>query len=342
MVIAAGVDAGTETYQVYAMDNGRECFSQTVETFRVKKNPELIFDALEKSGAKVVAGLSGYGLPVKNFVDLTDEDIALMTLSRDKEASVGLRSLIEMARSRKTNIKTIPGVIHLPTVPEVRKINKIDMGTPDKVCSVALALEQLGEEAEYGEQNFILIEAGSGFNAFIAVEGGKIVDGIGGTSGSLAYRSTGTIDGELAYLLSAFPKSMVFNGGLKNYLGRKEALEELPQDVLEWLAELMFKGIRAVETAIRERSSLKIITSGRFFSIPQFRKVFQEAKEDYHYQIMDLDGDKQSAKGAAVIADGLARGQFEELVEHLELKKARGTVLDYLAPEVKKYLNFPY
>ncbi|MFO7966984.1 MAG: DUF1464 family protein [Archaeoglobaceae archaeon] len=341
MVIAAGIDAGTETYQVYAIENGRECFSQTMETSRVKKDPELIFDALEKSGAEAIAGLSGYGLPVKSFTDLTDEDIAFMTLSREKEASVGLRSLIEVARSKGINIKTIPGVIHLPTVPEVRKINKIDMGTPDKVCSAALALEQLGEEAEYGEQNFILVEAGSGFNAFIAVEEGKMVDGIGGTLGPLAYRSMGCLDGELAYLLSPFPKSMVFNGGLKNYFGMTEAPEELPEDAMEWLAELIFKGIRAVETAIGNRDPLKIITSGRFFSIPQFRKVFQEAGEDYHYRIMGLEEDKQSAKGAAIIADGLARGQFEELVEHLELKNAGGTVLDYIAPEVKKYLDFP-
>lgn len=341
MVVAAGVDAGTETYQVYAMDNGQECFSYIVETSRVKKNPELIFDALEKTRAEAVAGLSGYGLPVKNFADLTDKDISLMTLSREKEASVGLRSLIEMAISRRININTIPGVIHLPTVPEMRKINKIDMGTPDKVCSVALALDHLllSEGTEYGQQNFILVEAGSGFNAFVAVEGGKIVDGIGGTSGPLAYRSTGSIDAELAYLLSPFPKSMVFNGGLKNYLGRTEGPEELPEDVIQWLVELMFKGIRAAETAIRSKS-IKIIASGRLFSVPRFRKVFQEAGEDY--EIVDLHGNKQSARGAAIIADGLAKGQFAGLVEQMEVEKARGTVLDYITPEIKKYLDFPY
>lgn len=337
MVVAAGIDAGTETYQVYAMTNGKECFTSTVETSRVKEDPELIFDALEKSGAEAIAGLSGYGLPVKRFTDLTDDEIALMTLSREKEASVGLRSLVEMARSKKIDIKTIPGVIHLPTVPELRKINKIDMGTPDKVCSVALALDQLSEELEYGQQDFILVEAGSGFNAFIAVEGGKIVDGVGGTSGPLAYRSTGSIDGELAYLLSPFPKSMVFNGGLKNYLGRTESPEDLPEDVMQWLAELMLKGIKMVEAAIKNKKP-KIIVSGRFFSIPRFKKVFQETGEDY--DVVDLKGGKQSAKGAAIIADGLAEGQFEGLVKHLEIEKARGTVLDYITPEVKKYLNF--
>ncbi len=340
MVIAAGVDAGTETYQVYAMENGQELFSRILETSTVKKNPELIFDALEESGAEAVAGLSGYGSPVKSFTDLTDEDISLMTLSKDKKPSVGLRALIEMARSSKINIKTIPGVIHLPTVPEYRKINKIDMGTPDKVCSVALALDQLSEEVEYGEQNFVLVEAGSGFNAFIAVEGGKIVDGIGGTSGSLAYRSTGSIDGELAYLLSPFPKSMIFNGGIKNYFGLTAAPEDLPQEIMEWLAELMFKGIRSVETAMKDRP-VRIMTSGRFFSIPRFRKVFQEAGDDYRYEILDLKGGKQSAMGAAIIADGLSGGRFEDLVEHLEIKRAGGTVLDYMAPEVKRYLDFP-
>lgn len=339
MVIAAGIDAGTENYQVYAMANGKECFSYTVGTSTVKQNPEVIFDALHESQAEIVAGLSGYGLPVKRFAELTYGDIALMTLSREEEAAVGLRSLIRLARSRNTDLVTIPGVIHLPTVPQWRKINKIDMGTPDKLCSVALALNQLDEEngIDYDQQNFVLVESGSGFNAFIAVEGGKVVDGIGGTSGPLAYRSSGSLDSELAYLLSSFPKSMIYRGGLENYLGSTERPEDLPDRVMEWLLELMFKGIRAVEASIKNRGT--IVTSGRFFSIPRFRKLFEEVAEEYI--VVHLGGDKQSARGAAIIADGLADGRFRGLVKHLEVEKAQGTVLDYITPEVKKYLDFP-
>jgi predicted butyrate kinase (DUF1464 family) len=47
-----------------------------------------------------------------------------------------------------------------------------------------------------------------------------------------------------------------------------------------------------------------------------------------------LDGfarvSKHAAQGAALIADGLAGGRHEELIETLGLHAARGTVLDHL------------
>jgi predicted butyrate kinase (DUF1464 family) len=38
---------------------------------------------------------------------------------------------------------------------------------------------------------------------------------------------------------------------------------------------------------------------------------------------------KEAAQGAALIADGMAGGKFEELIEVMELKGAMGTVLDH-------------
>ena len=39
---------------------------------------------------------------------------------------------------------------------------------------------------------------------------------------------------------------------------------------------------------------------------------------------------KEAAQGAALIADGMAGGQYVDLVETMQLRKASGTVLDYL------------
>jgi len=39
---------------------------------------------------------------------------------------------------------------------------------------------------------------------------------------------------------------------------------------------------------------------------------------------------KQGAQGAALLADGLAGGRHQELVERLGIREARGTVLDHL------------
>jgi predicted butyrate kinase (DUF1464 family) len=337
MVIAAGIDAGSKSYEIVAMDDGVPFFRYVVETAKVRENPDLIFDAISKSNAEVIAGLSGYGLPVRKFTELTERDIFLMTLKREKNVSVGLRQLITLAKIKNLNIYTIPGVIHLTTVPEWRKINRIDMGTSDKLCSVALALHKLSTEMPYEDQDFVLVEAGYGFNAFIAVEKGKVVDGIGGTSGFPAYLSVGSIDAELAYLLSDFPKSMISSGGIKSYLKSKgskfEGMDEMPEEAMNWMVEFMMKGIRAVEVSIRNKG--RIVVSGRFFSIPEFKKVFEEFAADY--EVIELS--EKSAEGAAIIADGLADGMFKELIEHLEIKRARGTVLDYITPDIKKYLS---
>jgi len=51
-------------------------------------------------------------------------------------------------------------------------------------------------------------------------------------------------------------------------------------------------------------------------------------------------GRDKSAEGAAVIADGLAGGIFEKLVDILEIKKAKGSVLDYITPEMRKYIKY--
>jgi predicted butyrate kinase (DUF1464 family) len=39
---------------------------------------------------------------------------------------------------------------------------------------------------------------------------------------------------------------------------------------------------------------------------------------------------KQGAQGAALLADGLAGGRQEALVQRLRIREARGTVLDHL------------
>jgi|Deesub1362B_J571_1020462.scaffolds.fasta_scaffold00309_7 predicted butyrate kinase (DUF1464 family) len=338
MVIAAGIDAGTKSYRLFAIKDGNEHFKKEIETEEVKENPEIIFKELKKSNADITAGLSGYGLPVKGFSELTDRDMYLMSLTREKEEAIALRTLIKSVINRKINMYTIPGIIHLPTVPEWRKINKIDMGTADKLCSVVSAMDRLSDGGNYCDQNFILVEAGYGFNAFISVSEGKIIDGIGGTSGFPSFLSSGSIDAEFAYLLSDFPKSMIFSGGIRSYLRAKgsviDGLEELPDESIDWIIEFVVKSIRVAEVSIGKVS--RIVTSGRFFGVSEFKKMFEEVAAEY--DIVNLDG-FQSARGAAIIADGLADGKFKPLVEHLEIMRAKGTVLDYITPDIRKYID---
>jgi len=339
-MISAGIDAGTYTFEIFVLEGDKPLLKRTFLTSEVRKNPKIVLKALEEIDPDVIAGVSGYGLPVKRFSELSDEDVFLMTLNFDKTV-MGIRKLIELIRKSELGeiTWTIPGIIHLPTIPKHRKINRIDMGTSDKLCSVALAVYELAKNGiSYDKQNFVLVEAGYGFNAFIAVRGGRIVDGIGGSSGFPALSSLGAFDGELAYLLRDFPKSLLFSGGVKSLLGdmgyKIDKLEDLPDFAVEWLCEFIMKGIRAVSVSLDDYI---VIVSGKFFDV--FYDEFVEFSGIKAVKLRGFRFAKQSAEGAAIIANGLAGGGFKEIVEWLKIREARGTLLDYITSDVRRFLN---
>jgi predicted butyrate kinase (DUF1464 family) len=39
---------------------------------------------------------------------------------------------------------------------------------------------------------------------------------------------------------------------------------------------------------------------------------------------------KEGAEGAAILANGIARGKYSRLVEVMELEKSKGTILDHI------------
>src|SRR6266571_4462232 len=83
-----------------------------------------------------------------------------------------------------------PGVVHLPTVPEYRKVNRVDLGTAEKVCAAALAIDEQARRfaRPLADVSLVLLELGGAFTAAVAVAGGRIVDGVGGSSGPLGFR----------------------------------------------------------------------------------------------------------------------------------------------------------
>src|SRR5262249_43075087 len=129
----------------------------------------------------------------------------------------------------------LPGVIHLPTVPPHRKINRIDLGTPDKLCVAALALAQ--RPAPAGEDSFCVVEVGTAFTACLVLSGGCVVDGVGGSGGPVGWGSAGAWDGETAYLLSPLTKGQLFSGGAGG-LAPEEGQTLLRESLLKTIAGL--------------------------------------------------------------------------------------------------------
>jgi predicted butyrate kinase (DUF1464 family) len=220
----------------------------------------------------------------------------------------------------------LPGVVHLPTVPPQRKVNRIDLGTADKLCVAALALAQ--ESAAGGlplsDCHLCVIELGSAFTACVAVREGRVVDAAGGTSGPLGWGSGGAWDGELAYLLSPLGKRDLFAGGVLSDPDADEGRSAFRESLLRTVA-----GLRALTPFAR------VLLSGRLLETePAFVVELEQDLSGFGTvtRLPSLAGAwvKHAAQGAAVIADGLAGGGHAPLVENLGLRRASGTVLDWL------------
>ena len=97
----------------------------------------------------------------------------------------GMRSIIRALIAADLPLVFGPGAIHLPTIPEYRKRNRIDVGTADKVASAALCIADQAARLgiEFEDTSFVMLEVGGAFTAALAIDGGHIVDGIGGSGG---------------------------------------------------------------------------------------------------------------------------------------------------------------
>jgi predicted butyrate kinase (DUF1464 family) len=224
----------------------------------------------------------------------------------------------------------VPGVIHLDTVPPHRKLNRVDLGTADKLCAVALGIhEQCGRRGCSPEQaSFILIELGGAFTAGVAVQKGRIVDGVGGTSGPIGWKAAGALDGEVAFLAAQITKASLFQGGVTALLDREGDWRSVAMDAYLEGAVKTVRQLRCSAPAADE-----ILVSGRHARSPELRSRLAPEVADIGAVLL-LAGSaaraKQGAEGAALLADGLAGGASQELVDRLRIREARGTVLDHL------------
>ena len=344
-----GVDPGTVSIDVCGLDDGRLFLDESYSTRLALADPARFVTTLESHAPlDLVAGPSGYGLPLRRARELSDADIRLAYLAADGDAGGigGLRSLARTLASSDLPIVFPPGVIHLPTVPAHRKVNRVDMGTADKVCATALAVRDYAtrHSCEITDTSLILVELGGAFSAAIAVERGQIVDGVGGSSGPMGVHAAGALDGEVAYLARQVTKGMLFEGGAAAVARADDdstlewlATPTTPSAKLAWFAymEGIVKAIAAL--LVSAPSAREVVLSGRMATFDRVRDDLARRLSTVAPQlaIHPLRGfartAKQGAQGAALVANGLAGGREAALVQTLGIQRASGTVLDHLA-----------
>jgi predicted butyrate kinase (DUF1464 family) len=316
-----GIDPGTVSIDVCGLAGDTVFVDRTVDTAVALADPAVFLAMLyDVAPVDLIVGPSGYGLPLVPGLELTEDDVRLAILAESGEPGGlgGLSSLIRALAGSRLPVVFTPGVVHLPSVPAHRKLNRVDMGTADKVCAVALAIDEQRRRRHCapGDVSLILLELGGAFTAAVAVDKGRIVDGLGGSSGPLGRRAPGAWDGEVAYLAGHVTKSMLFEGGA----------ESIPDSDAAYV-ESGLKAIAALMVSVP--APAEIVLSGRLA-----HAYAEQIAARVRLPVRALEGfaatAKHAAQGAALIASGLAGGPAREMVDTLGLRDARGSALDYL------------
>jgi len=324
----AGCDPGTSSLDVLVLEDGAVAAQRRFEPDEAQADPTAPVRWLEEQAPlALVAGPSGYGLPLAGGRACGEEEFRLLTLVREEERGsrvgvAGFSALVRAFARSSLPVVFLPGVIHLPTVPTHRKVGRIDLGTPDKLCVAALALAQRGQPP--GRYSGCIVELGSVFTACLVLHEGRIVDGLGGTSGPPGWGSGGAWDGEAAYWLSPLTKSDLFRGGARDLPDPEQRLALLCEGVVQAVA-----GLCAI-TPFAE-----VVLAGRLLQSQPAVVSALETELSRLAPVVRLDclpgaWAKHAAQGAALLADGLAGGSSAYLIDCLELRRATGSVLDHL------------
>ena len=348
MLRVVGIDPGSDSWGIVGLEEEEKIILDTsIPTKRVIKKPNLIVEILKSlKNIDLIVAPSGHGLPLTPIQALTERDLFLLTIKKETSSKItGLGEIAKLLKDNGFKGYFIPSVKLLSTVPTYRKINKIDMGTADKVCSAALGIfdQSMRLNIKYSEVSFILVEMGSGFNAVLGIQDGQIIDGIGGTQGKAGFLACGGIDGELSYLLDGIYKKTIYSGGAAYVAGYGDLSPEefiilANSDdkfklAMDFFIESILKDINAMQISVKHPK--EILLSGRFAKIDSFYKLIESQLSNIapvHRMtgLPTVQIAKEAAQGAAIIANGLANGKFKSLIETMKLSDAKGTVLDYI------------
>jgi predicted butyrate kinase (DUF1464 family) len=330
MVRAVGSDPGTSSLDVLLLEDGVVIDQKSYQPGDLERDPDLL-SRLFASWAPIdlAAAPSGYGLSLIRGESFTEDHLEQMSLVRPADRGhdsgvIGFRAWVRAFLRSGVPTIFLPGGLHLPTIPPHRKVNSVDVGTPDKLCAAALALWFDSQDTgSFDRSTFAVVEIGTAFSAILVVENGRLVDAAAGTRGPLGLRSQGSWDGEVAYWRSPLSKNDLFRGGVA----------DLGENGHDALRESLAKHIGALQSITAFE---RLYLSGRGLAQPEIAALVEQAASRFGATIplSNLPGAwvKHAAQGSAILADSLAGGRFGRLAESLQLTSAAGSVWDVLGP----------
>ena len=361
MTRAAGIDPGTKSMDICAIEDGVVYYENPLDNVELAQEPEKITDAIREAlPLDLISGPSGYGVePTRieaipesifeewyyNYILLTTKADILKGIADGIFGAILYKNMTDfsvwMQRERYPVI-FIPGVIELPTVPSYRKINKLDMGTADKLAVTVLGVHDQARRfgIPYRDVAFILVEVGFGYNAVMGVEGGWVVDGIGGTNfPGIGFLTISAVDGELVQLIGNWERKDTFEGGVVSITGEMDPdkfvrrADAKSQIAFDAMLEGIEKAVASMKVSVKNPK--EILLSGRWTKVKEIKEELITRLSN-HAEVRALgflDGaarTKETAQGYAMVADGLAGGEFRDLIEWMGIHEARGTALDYI------------
>jgi len=355
-----GIDPGSKSWDFFGLENKEIILDTSIPSKELIEEPSKAITIIKSvENIDLIVAPSGFGLPLKKVTDITEKDIFLTLLKfdkKEKDKTIGLGKILRLIKAEKIPGIIIPGVKHLPTIPRYRKINKIDMGTADKLCTAVTGIRDQVERLNINPKNtnFIMVEIGYGFTSVLAIENGQVIDGIGG-SNVMGFRACGSLDGELAYLIKNIKKKNIYRGGV-SYIARnqdlslKEIISLAKTDaqtnlaLKAYISELT-KAVYAISSSYSSKNKInEILIAGRSLELQYIIDIFKNTLNDFlPVKIMRSYGhlSKHAAQGAAFIANGLLGGEFEPIINNIKIKDAKGSILDdiYIPFDKSKLLS---
>ena len=346
-MIALGIDPGSKSWDFFALEDNKIILDTSLPTKDLINDPQKAIDIINSvKSINLMVAPSGFGLPLKDVKDLTEQDIFFTLLKfnqKEKDQVLGLGKVLRLIKAQEIPGIIVPGVKHLPTVPRYRKINKIDMGTADKVCTAVTGIRDQMERLNITPEktNFIMVEIGYGFTAVLAIENGQVIDGIGG-SNILGFRASGSLDGELAYLIRTIHKRNIYKGGvayISGYsdLSLKEIIllaekDEQTKIALKAYLSSVKKAVFGISSSFSQKNQItEILLAGRGANLTYLKeKMINGLSDVAPVKLMKSYSQiaKRAAQGAAFIANGILGGEFEPIITNMQLKNASGSILD--------------